>query len=215
MERPETRFAWNGDIALAYQLVGDAGPDLLYLPGWVSNVELNWDHPVMTRFLHGLARGRRLIAMDPRGSGCSDRGTPRDVPQLETMMDDIATVMDAAGSGRVTILATNEMAFVASMFAATYPDRTSGLILYEASANFTWSEETPWEWTPERWAEEEVAYRQLWDNRDLAIEGIARTWSGGIGTTCSRKRPALGSPPGSGIGTRTSAGSCPRSTSRY
>lgn len=70
MERPATRFAWNGDMALAYQVLGEGGPDLLYVQGWVSNVELNWEHPTMARFLRGLARQRRLIVMD--------RGHPSD-----------------------------------------------------------------------------------------------------------------------------------------
>jgi pimeloyl-ACP methyl ester carboxylesterase len=159
VEQPETRFAWNGESALAYQILGEGEPDLLYLSGWISNVELNWDHPVMTRFLRRLANGRRLLVMDPRGTGCSERGTPRDVPQLETMMDDLIAVMDAAGSERIVLLATNEMAFVACMFAATYPERTVGLILYEASATFVRSDETWWEWTDERWEEEERRFR--------------------------------------------------------
>jgi class 3 adenylate cyclase len=175
MDRPETQVAWNGDIALAYQVLGDGRLDLLYTPGWLSNVELNWDHPTMARFLRWLARGRRLIAMDPRGMGCSDRGTPRDVPQLETMMDDLAAVMDAAGSERVAILATNEMGFVACMFAATYPDRTTGLILYETSANFTWTEETPWEWTEERWEQEGAVYMSRWGSRAGALEDVRET----------------------------------------
>lgn len=98
MERPKTRFAWNGDAALAYQTLGDGEPDLLYLQGWISNVELNWDHPTMTRFLHGVGRGRRLIVTDARGFGCSDRGTPRDVPPLEGVMEDVAVVLEAARS---------------------------------------------------------------------------------------------------------------------
>jgi pimeloyl-ACP methyl ester carboxylesterase len=67
MDRPETRFACNGTSALAYQVLGEGAPGLLYLPGYVSNVELNWDHPTMARFLRGLARSRRLIVTDPRG----------------------------------------------------------------------------------------------------------------------------------------------------
>ena len=170
MERPETRFAWNGEFALAYQVLGQGEPDLLYLSGWLSNVELNWDHPVMARFLRGMARGRRLIVMDPRGTGCSERGTPRDVPQLETMMDDVIAVMDGVGSERAALLATNEMSFVACMFAATYPERTVGLILYEASATFVRSEETWWEWTDERWEEEERLFREWNGSREGTLD---------------------------------------------
>ena len=176
MERPATRFAWNGDIALAYQAIGEGVPDLLYVQGWVSNVELNWDQPAMARFLRGLARNRRLIAMDPRGTGCSDRGTPRDVPPLETMMDDLAAVMDEAGSERAVIFATDEMSFVGCMFAATYPERTHALILHHASANYLWSQETPWEWTEEKHDETDELFRTRWGSRSFA-EGDVREFT--------------------------------------
>jgi class 3 adenylate cyclase len=173
MERPTTRFAWNGDTALAYQVLGEGSPDLLYVAGWISNVELNWEHPTMVRFLRRLARGRRLIVMDPRGLGCSERGTPRDVPPLETMMDDLGVVLDEVGSERALVFTTNEMCFVGCMFAATYPDRTTGLILYEASANWEWSEETPWEWTAERFEQAQAEFRAGWGTREgvLALLG--------------------------------------------
>jgi pimeloyl-ACP methyl ester carboxylesterase len=158
-DRTVTRIAWNGDAALAYQVVGDGPIDLLYRQGWMSNVELNWDHPVMSGFLRGLASGRRLIVTDARGYGISERSTPGDVPPLELQVDDTIAVLDAAGSERAVLLATNEQAFVTCMFAATYPERTVALILYEATANFRWSEETPWEWTDEEWLRQEAAYR--------------------------------------------------------
>src|SRR5262245_17265185 len=78
MERSATEFAWNGGSALAYQVLGEGDPTVFYLPGFVSNVELNWEHPSMSGFLRRLARDRRLIVMDPRGLGCSERGTPAD-----------------------------------------------------------------------------------------------------------------------------------------
>jgi pimeloyl-ACP methyl ester carboxylesterase len=142
-DRPQIRIAWNGDAALAYQVIGAGPVDLLYRQGWISNVELNWDHPLMSGFLRGLSAGRRLIVTDPRGSGISERSSPSDVPPLELQVDDAIAVLDAAGSPRAVLMATNEQAFVACMFAATYPERTVALILYEASANFQWSEETP------------------------------------------------------------------------
>lgn len=180
MEQPTTRFAWNGDMALAYQALGEGMPHLLYLQGFISNVELNWDHPVMSRFLKRLAAHRRLIVMDPRGTGCSDRGTPRDVPPLETMMDDVAAVLDAAEADRAVILATLEMGFVGSIFAATYPERTLGLALFNASANYTWSEETPWEWTEERWEEQKVLYHDRWGTRDEAREDALQDASSSV-----------------------------------
>lgn len=79
VERPETSFAWRGDIALAYQTLGEGSVPILYLQGWPSNVELNWDQQRMARVLRGLARSRKLVVMDVRGNGCSERGTPGDV----------------------------------------------------------------------------------------------------------------------------------------
>src|SRR4249920_803016 len=108
VERPETRFAWNEDVALAYQTLGDGPVDLLYLQGYASNIELNWDHPVMTRFLHGLAHGRRLIMTDGRGMGASERFTPSQVWPLETGIEDLTMVLGACGSDRTAILADNE-----------------------------------------------------------------------------------------------------------
>ena len=163
MERPETQFAWNGTSALAYQVLGAGAPDLYYLPGYTSNVELNWDNPTKARFLRGLARSRRLIVADPRGVGISERSTPEDVRPLETMMEDVAVVLDAVGSEKAAILATYAGTFVACMFAATYPDRTTGIILYGARANYMWSEETPWEFTEEQW--------------DVYLQEIAQPWT--------------------------------------
>ena len=169
-ERPETRLFWNGDVSLAYQMLGTGTPDLLYLQGWVSNIELNWDHPLMARFLRGLGRNRRLIMHDVRGMGVSERASPNDVWPLETVMEDLVVLLDEIGVQRTAILATNEDAFVACMFAATYPERTHGLILFEASANFQWTEETPWEWTEERFARQETEFRRSWTREAVMAE---------------------------------------------
>jgi class 3 adenylate cyclase len=148
---------------LAYQVLGEGTPDLLYLAGYISNVELNWDHSTMARFLRGLARSRRLIIADPRGSGCSERATPEDVRPLETMVEDAAVVLDTVESERAAILATYATSFIACMFAATYPERTASIILYGASANYAWSEETPWEFTPDQW--------------DQFLQDLSKPWS--------------------------------------
>jgi len=165
--RPETQFAWNGEDALAYQVVGDDGENLVYLQGWISNVELNWDELNVARFLRGLARHRRLIVADPRGVGCSERSSAREPWPLEMTVEDLRVVLDATESPRATIMASNECAFAACMFAATYPERTDGLILYEASAQWLWSPETPWEWTVERWQEGQAG-PSTWTRADAA-----------------------------------------------
>ena len=157
--RPDTLLAWNDDAALAYQVIGSGPVDILYRQGWLSNVELNWDHPIMARFLRSLAAGRRLIVTDPRGSGCSDRSSPRDVSPLELQAEDTVAVLDAVGSERAVLIGTNDQAFVVCMVAAAHPERTAALVLYEASANFTWTEETPWEWTDDQWDAQDALYR--------------------------------------------------------
>ena len=149
MERPETRYAWNGDDSLAFQVVGEGPVDLVYLQGEVSNVILNWEHPAFTRFALALARFSRLIIIDRRGLGCSERFTPRDIPPIETLVDDLRAVLDEAGSERAAIFATGDCGFIAMPFAATYPNRVASLILHNASANWRKSDETPWARTDE------------------------------------------------------------------
>lgn len=133
---PETRFAWNGDVSLAYQVVGDGPIDLVYLQGYASHVDLNWDGPALSRFLRGLASHARLIIADRRGWGCSDRFSPFDVAPLESMTDDLLCVMDAASSERAVIFGTQECGIITSTFAATYPDRARGLILCDGYAQY-------------------------------------------------------------------------------
>ncbi|MGH8637245.1 MAG: alpha/beta fold hydrolase, partial [Burkholderiales bacterium] len=123
MERPETKFAWNGNISLAYQVSGRGATDLIYLQGYCSNVDMNWESPYLSRFLRGLAGHARLIVTDRRGWGCSERFTPGYVPDVDILTDDIIAVMEAAESKRASILATYESAIVASLFAASHPQR--------------------------------------------------------------------------------------------
>jgi class 3 adenylate cyclase/pimeloyl-ACP methyl ester carboxylesterase len=133
---PETRFAWNGDVSLAYQVVGDGPIDVVYLQGHASHVDLNWEGPALSRFLRGLASHARLIITDRRGWGCSDRFSPFDIAPLESMTDDLLCVMDAAGSERAVIFGTHECGIITSIFAATFPDRTRALILCDATATY-------------------------------------------------------------------------------
>ena len=131
MERPETRFAWNGDVSLAYQTLGCGPGNLVYLQGYCSNVDLNWESPYLAMFLRGLAAHARVIVMDRRGWGCSERFTPGDIPDVDVLTDDVLAVMDAAEAERASLLATYESAIVAVLFAATYPERVSSLVLVD------------------------------------------------------------------------------------
>ena len=162
MNRPETRYAWNGDVSLAYQVVGDADSDLLYLQGYCSNVDMNWESRYLARFLHGLSRHARLIVTDRRGWGCSERFTPGYVPDVDVLTDDILAVMSAVGSEQVSILATYESAIVASLFAATYPERTKSLILVDPQVTYLPTDETPWMPSLSRWQEQIDLVRKTW-----------------------------------------------------
>jgi class 3 adenylate cyclase len=134
--RPETRFAWNGDVSLAYQLVGSGTRDILYLQGYCSQVDLGWESPHLGAFLRRLAAHGRLILTDRRGWGCSERFSPGDVADIDALTDDILAVLDAAGSDRAAILATYECTIVAALFAAAYPERTSALILVDPFVSY-------------------------------------------------------------------------------
>ncbi len=149
VEQPETRYAWNGDDSLAYQVVGDGPVDLVYLQGVLSNVVLNWEHAACARFLRQLSRFSRLIVTDRRGLGCSERFTPADIPPIETLVDDLRAVLDAAECERPALCATGDCGFIAMPFAATYPDRVAALILYDADPTWRKSDEIPWGRTDE------------------------------------------------------------------
>ena len=166
MDRPETRFAWNGDVSLAYQVCGDGPTDLVYLQGYCSNVDMNWESPYLSRFLRGLVGHARLIVTDRRGWGCSERFTPGYVPDVDILTDDILAVMEAAGSERASILATYESTIVASLFAAVYPDRTRSLIFVDPQVTYLPTDETPWMPPLSRWQEQIAHIHDTWGTLD-------------------------------------------------
>ncbi len=178
MERPETRFAWNGAVSLAYQVCGDGPADLVYLQGYCSNVDMNWESPYLARFLRGLAGRSRLIVTDRRGWGCSERFAPGYVPDVDMLTDDVLAVMDAAGSERAAILATYESAIVACLFAAVYPERTRSLILVDPLVTYLPTDETPWMPPLARWQEQIRRVQETWGTLDWwdAPDGPEREW---------------------------------------
>ena len=178
MNRPDTRFAWNGDVSLAYQVCGDGPTDLVYLQGYCSNVDVNWESPYLSRFLRGLASHARLIVTDRRGWGCSERFTPGHVPDMDTLTDDLLAVLKAARSERASILATYESAIVASLFAATYPERTRSLILVDPQVTYMPTPDTPWMPSLARWQQQIQAVRDTWGTMGWwdAPEGLEREW---------------------------------------
>jgi len=151
MESPETRYAWNGNVALAYQVLGQGPVDLVYLQGRCSHVDLNWESPSLAGLLRALSRHARLIVMDRRGFGCSDQFSPTDIPPFEVFADDILVVMDELGSERAAVFGTWDCALIATLWVAAHPDRASALILADAFVAYALTPETPWMPTPEEW----------------------------------------------------------------
>jgi pimeloyl-ACP methyl ester carboxylesterase len=132
---PRTHYARSGRYSIAYQVVGAGPGDLVFIPGFVSNVELQWEIGPMASFFGRLARIGRLIVFDKRGTGLSDRVPVTEIPPLEERMDDVRAVMDAAGSERATLFGISEGGPLALLFAATYPERAERLILFNSYAD--------------------------------------------------------------------------------
>src|SRR5213592_4719519 len=127
MEAPETRYTLSGDVNIAYQVVGEGPLDLVFIPGLTHHVELVWENPPQARFFTRLASIGRLLLFDKRGTGMSDRVVG--APTLEARMDDIRAVMDAAGVERAVLVGLGEGGPLCALFAATYPERTTALVL--------------------------------------------------------------------------------------
>jgi pimeloyl-ACP methyl ester carboxylesterase len=157
---PKTRYAKTGGLNIAYQVLGEGPLDLVYVPGWLSNVEMMWENPELARFLRRLASFSRLIVFDKRGTGLSDRVA--DLPTLEQRMDDVRAVMDAVGSSRAALFGHSEGASMCLLFAATYPARTLALVTYGAFAKRLHADDYPWAPTLE--------------DRLRAAEELERTW---------------------------------------
>jgi class 3 adenylate cyclase len=139
---PETLYTRSGDLHIAYQVIGEGPIDLVYVPSWISQVEHYWDEPIVAGYFNRLASFSRLIMFDRRGSGLSD--PVPNAPTLEEQMDDVVAVMDAAGSEQAAVFALLEGGAMAALFAATHPERTSALVLYEAQPRMSWAEDYDW-----------------------------------------------------------------------
>ncbi len=139
---PETHYALSGDIHIAYQVLGEGPFDLIFVPGFVTHVELQWELPGFPDFLMKLARFSRLIRFDKRGTGMSDPVSG--APNLETRMDDVRAVMDAVGSERAAFFGLSEGAAMSILFAATYPERVAALIVRSCSPRTLWAPDFPW-----------------------------------------------------------------------
>jgi pimeloyl-ACP methyl ester carboxylesterase len=137
-----TRYARSGGVNIAFQVVGEGPPDLIWLPSMTHHVELAWESPAHVRLFSRLSAVARLLVFDKRGTGMSDRLGGAET--LERRMDDIRMVMDAAGSERAVICGLGESGPLCVLFAATYPDRTLALVLVNSTPRFIRAPDMPW-----------------------------------------------------------------------
>lgn len=163
----DVRYAQNGDVNIAYQVVGDGPVDIVFVMGWVSHLEYFWEEPRFAAFLNRLASFSRLILFDKRGTGLSDRVPPEYLPTLEQRMEDVNAVMEAVGSERAVLIGVSEGGPMCSLFAATYPERTGALVMIGTYAKRIRDEEYPWAPTEEQ--------------REAFFELMRRTWGGPVG----------------------------------
>jgi pimeloyl-ACP methyl ester carboxylesterase len=179
--KPDIRIAWRQGFALAYQVVGTGTDDIVYLPGYESNVDRMWDIPAYHGFLERLSSLGRLITHDRRGLGCSDRVPPGAAVTLEEGRDDLVAVMDAAGCRRATVFAAQEAVFPTLLLAATRPERVERLVLFGATPSYAWSEDLPDGWTEEQWEAEIRTWEQatsLTEFLDGHVRAIAPSLEG-------------------------------------
>lgn len=147
---PEVRYAQSGEYNIAYQVIGDGPRDLILNHGWISNVDTFWEQPLWTRFFERLASFARVIQFDKRGTGLSDWVPVHELPTLEDRMDDVRAVMDAVGSETAALYGYSEGGSMCALFAATYPERTTALIMEGAYARRLWAPDYPYGVTNEQ-----------------------------------------------------------------
>ncbi len=174
---PETHYARSGDVNIAYQVIGSGPRDLVFIMGWVSHLDYFWAEPSFARFLHRLASFSRLILIDKRGTGLSDRVA--ELPTLEQRMDDVRAVMEQVGSSYAALLGVSEGGPMCALFAATYPEKTRALVMIGTYAKRLWDPEYPWGPTREQ---REAFYRQIQEG-----------WGGPIGI--DERAPSMASDP--------------------
>jgi pimeloyl-ACP methyl ester carboxylesterase len=147
--QPQTQYALSGDVNIAYQVIGEGPLDLVFVMGWVSNIDEFWTEPSFTYFLEQLSRFSRLIVFDKRGTGLSDRVPESELPTLEQRMDDVRAVLDAVGSKKAALFGVSEGGPLCALFAATYPERTTSLVMAASYARTMVAPDYPWGRTEE------------------------------------------------------------------
>src|SRR5436305_12633927 len=179
-EVPSTHYVKSDDVYIAYQVLGEGPLDLMFVPGFVSNVEAIWRSPNRSRFLRRLASFCRLIVFDKRGTGMSDRGSQ--IFTLEQRMHDVQAILDEIGSERAALSGVSEGGPMSILYAATYPERTSSLILYGAYAKRSWAPDYPFGWKDEQW--------------DRVLANMEQSWGTSQEISISTRPPRLMGRPG-------------------
>lgn len=167
LEPSEIRYAQSGDVSIAWQEIGEGPLDIVFVMGWVSHLEWFWKDPSFSNFLKRLATFARVILFDKRGTGLSDKVPVKDLPDLETRMDDVRAVMESAKSEHAVLCGISEGGPLCALFAATYPDRTIALTMIGSYARRLWAEDYPWGPTAEK--------------REEFLKIIAESWGGPVG----------------------------------
>ena len=176
MNPPQIRYAKNGDVHIAYQVLGDGPIDLVLVHGWVSHLELMWEEPSIARFLERLAGFSRLILFDKRGTGLSDRVAESELPTLEQRMEDVRAVLDAVGSRRSALMGISEGGPMCALFAATHADRTAALIMCGSYAHWIRDDDCPWAMTREQHEAAAAAFERGWGT-PIGFKTVAPTSS--------------------------------------
>lgn len=177
VQTPEVSYARSGDVAIAYQVVGSGSTDIVWVRGITGDLLSTWEQPLLVRHVEGLAASGRVLMLDKRGTGLSDR--VREVQSLETTMDDIRAVMDDVGSESALVWTGSTSTGIGVLFAATYPERCAGLSLFDPRVKGTRDDDYPWAPSAEEWRERLRAVRTGWGERGY-LESLAREWAPGM-----------------------------------
>ena len=174
------QYAHNGDVNIAYQIVGDGSHDVLMIPGWVTHLALDWDEPRWVRWIERMCSFARIVRFDKRGTGMTDRMPG--VPTADERMEDARAVMDAAGLERAHVIGWSEGGPLAVMLAVTYPDRVLSLVLHGTQATFRRRDDYPfghphdegrYSWLEQQWGSEEFARTFVPDGDPATIARVA------------------------------------------
>jgi pimeloyl-ACP methyl ester carboxylesterase len=170
VEVPEVRYAKSGEVSIAYEVTGEGPFDLVFVPGFVSHLEIERSVPEFAAALDHMSSFSRLIRFDKRGTGMSDRVSG--APTLETRMDDVRAVMDAVGSHRAAFYGVSEGAAMCTLFAATYPERTAALVVRSAYPRRMWAPDYPWGLTDQEYERQLERDLRIFGARDRASEAV-------------------------------------------